>query len=96
MTKPPPNKFNLASKPKPKPKPSREEKLYKELLKLTHEMELLGYAFIVWTPSEMSGVNPSKLISSSIEHGWDFIDNFTEEEDPFEPDAPTPHQQDTQ
>ena len=40
-----------------------------------------GYAVIVWTPEELGDVNPESVEEASISYAWNYLLEFTEEDE---------------
>ena len=40
-----------------------------------------GFAVIVWTPEELGDVNPESVEDASISYAWDYLLEFTEEDE---------------
>jgi len=50
----------------------------KEVLR---SLRLRGFAVIVWTPEELGDVSPESVEDASISYAWNYLLEFTEEDE---------------
>lgn len=46
----------------------------KDQIAVLQDLAAEGYAVVVFTPDELQGVKPDKLVSAMVSYGWDVID----------------------